>query len=271
MSRAVSRSVRVGPHDPAMTTINPPSRVPSGPAARPRPSSRCRFSHDLHLDWDALRRDPAAVRRASAWQVTDRPFGDLDELLVHAGYGVAATPETERTLHALLVHATDDDLAGRIVLQRILPGLLAVVRRRNTGRGTDGAFEELLGAAWITIRTYGRDRRPSCLAAALIGLAAQRAFRSHTRRRSFTELPIDPVTVGNRSRPDADSPCEELAELLGAAREAGIDDEDLAFVRRLLELGSPGLMAEELDVTPRTIRNRRDRITYRLRRVALAA
>jgi hypothetical protein len=67
------------------------------------------------------------------------------------------------------------------------------------------------------------------------------------------------------------SACEELAGVLADARAAGVPSADLDLVRQLLRTGSPGQVARDLDVTTRTIRNRRERVTIRLRQAALAA
>ena len=67
------------------------------------------------------------------------------------------------------------------------------------------------------------------------------------------------------------SPCEELAGVLAEARARGVPEEDLAFVRHLLGTGSPGQVARELDVTARTVRNRRAAVSYRVRRAVDAA
>ena len=61
----------------------------------------------------------------------DVPFADLDELLALAGHGTARTPEANAVLGRLVDVAHVDELASRVVVQRLLPGLLAIVRRRG--------------------------------------------------------------------------------------------------------------------------------------------
>jgi DNA-binding CsgD family transcriptional regulator len=65
--------------------------------------------------------------------------------------------------------------------------------------------------------------------------------------------------------------CEQLAVLLAEAAEAGVEHADLELVRQLLATPTANQLAAVLQITPRTIRNRRDRITSKLRAVALAA
>ncbi|MCU0259434.1 MAG: hypothetical protein MUE78_00305 [Ilumatobacteraceae bacterium] len=222
----------------------------------------------LQAEWQRVRTDPAALRTARSWGVTDRPFDDLDELLVLAGAGRPTSPEGEATLVGLVGAARTSPLAGRIVLQRLLPGLLATARRRRAARGAD-AFEELVAAAWEAILTYDVERRrPACLAAALVWAADNRAFR-----RSARPLPIGPEPFDAARHAAAVTeahPLQELAEVVGDARRAGLTDDDLALLRQLLG-GRQIDVAADLRVTARTIRNRRDRLVARLQASACDA
>lgn len=222
----------------------------------------------LALEWNRLRTRPEHLATASAWRLTDRPIESLDEILVAVGYERAPTRDAELRLRRLVELSRDDDLAARVVIQRLMPGLLSVVRRR---RGmTDDVFEELIGAAWIAIRTYNPTRSPTSIAAALISDADYAAFRAKQRRMSSTERPVDPQ-LDERADVHEQSSCDELAELLAAAADAGIDEADLELVRQLLDAPTAIHLAEVLQITPRTIRNRRAKITAKLRAVALAA
>lgn len=222
----------------------------------------------MALEWARLRTRPQHLITATGWQLLDVPITSLDDVLAAVGYERASSPAAERRLRRLVELARDDDLAARVVIQRIMPGLLAVVRRR---RGmTDDVFEELIGAAWIAIRTFNPSRSPSSIAVALISDADYAAFRAHARRRSSSERPVD---MQLEDLPHAHEPnsCEQLAELLADAAEAGVADADLELVRQLLDAPTAIELAHVLQITPRTIRNRRARITAKLREVALAA
>jgi DNA-directed RNA polymerase specialized sigma24 family protein len=195
---------------------------------------------------------------------------NLDDVLTAVGFETAGTPDTERRLRHLVVLAGNDELAARVVVQRLLPGLLAVVRRRRRGGHGDTAFDELLATLWISIRTYNPDRQPTCLAAALISDADYRAFRSANRRRSATERPVD-IDDSTYVAEHRTCASDELDELLNDALDAGVSRDDIEMVRQLIDAPRAIDLATHLKVTPRTIRNRRDRITGRLREVALAA
>ena len=231
------------------------------------PTKEPLLSELLDREWKALRHRRDVVATVRSWGVTPLPFADLDELLGLAGFRVAPTSEHNEVLLGLVAVARHDDLAGRIVLQRIMPGLLAVVRRR-AARQHHGAFEELIGAAWMAIRCCPVERRPNHLAANLVRDAAYRAFTAPTRRRSATEISVDPRVLDETPAPISVSPFEELAALVADGRRAGMAGRDLDLVRDLVRVGSPSVLAAQRKVTPRTIRNHRDRVTAQLRRVA---
>lgn len=223
----------------------------------------------LTREWTRLRTDPNCLSTAAGWRVVDTRPDDLDEVLSAVGFERAPDPDSDERFRRLVLLAADDELAARVVIQRLLPGLLAVVRRRR-GHG-EHVFEELLGAAWIAIRTFNPARRPRGLAAALIADADYLAFRAAARRRSASELPVD-VTEHDWADDRRIAPCDELAELLHeAARSGSASDDDLDLIRRLAAGHTTDQLAGELDVTARTIRNRRARITEVLRGTALAA
>ncbi len=222
----------------------------------------------LAAEWSRLRHRPAALRTASSWQIVDGPIDDLHQLLTAVGYETTRTPATEHRLRRLVDLAADDDLAGRIVIQRVLPGLLAVVRRRRRYLGDD-AFDELLGAAWESIRTFNPDRRPACLAASLIADADYRAFRAPQRRKTAVSSPLDEAEpIADRREPH---PADELSQIFDEAIHAGLPVADIVLLRQLLDTPTANELAARLEVTPRTIRNRRDRITGRLRDLTIAA
>jgi hypothetical protein len=227
-----------------------------------------RLGDRLQAEWSRLRSRPAAVRHAAEWGIVEGPLHDLDEVLLAVGYETAWTQHNDAALRRLVAYAQADLLAARVVIQRILPGLLAIARRRAAA---DGALDELIGAAWIGVRTFNPARRPSCVAAALIADADYRAFRMAWRRGSSGEQPVgltpDEVAVG-----DPFDPLDQtLAEVLALAERAGIAEDDITLIRRIAGAVPTDELAKTLNVTPRTVRNRRDRITNRLRDLALVA
>ena len=224
----------------------------------------------LALEWARLRTRPDTLRRAAGWGLIEGSIDDLDQVLEAVGFETLRTPEAEQRLRQLVSLASDDELAARVLVQRLLPGLLAVVGKRRRGGYGDTVFDELLATLWISIRTYNPGRNPACIAAALISDAEYRAFRSAARKRSSTERPTD-IDDSFHAAPDPVCASDELNDLLNDALDAGVPDDDIDLVRQLVETPTAIDLARRLNVTPRTIRNRRARITDRLREVALAA
>lgn len=236
----------------------------------PRPNAGDQVARRLSREWQRLRLDPSALRRAEQWRIVEVPLRDLDDVLAAVGFGVARSVEADRRLTDLVAVAAADDLAGRVVIQRLMPGLIAEATRRRSRSGRSEVLDELVGAAWISVRTYNQARRPGCIAAALLADARHKAFRSVERRRWTDERPTDVLDVVPAAEREPD-PAEELAELFDIARASGVEEPDLDLLQRLLRPHGVDATAAELDVTPRTIRNRRARVARRLRQVALAA
>jgi hypothetical protein len=230
-----------------------------------------RMRSDLHAlsgrldrDWRQLARTPAAVSRAATWRLVP-VVRHLDDVLVATGFGVPHTAANNATLARLVGLARADDLAARVVMQRILPGLLGVARRRRLFERD--AFEDLVGAAWLVIRRANPAGKEQ-LAANLVRDAAYRAFTAPGRRLSATEIAVDPRTLDEEPAPERIGPCEELAMLLADARAMGVPTADLDLFRELAVVGSPGRVAARREITPRTVRNHRDRAAARIRSAA---
>lgn len=232
--------------------------------------TRGALAQSLWVEWQQLRRRPTACEQATGWQIIDGQVDDLDDVLHAIGFERPPHPAYDRALRRLVDRAASDDLAARVIVQRLIPGILAIVRRRGRHHAGTQAFEELLGALWIAVRTFNPDRRPSCLAAALLSDADYRVFRAPNRRRSSGEVPVDMSQLPIAGPTDRSSD-DELADVLELARDAGFNEDDLDLIDRLLAADSPADVARALEVTPRTIRNRRQRITRRLRDLATAA
>jgi DNA-directed RNA polymerase specialized sigma24 family protein len=220
----------------------------------------------LVREWARLRHRPALVRRAEAWQIVPGSIISLDDIVTAVGGSGDRSAEADRRFRHLVEIARTDDLAARIAIERLRPGLLhAAVRDR---RGPDG-FEELLAAAWIAIRTYNTGRRNTNLVSSLLADAAWHAYRRQDRRLSNTDQPLGPAEIA--AEPPNVHPAIELAEVLAEARSAGVTTEDLALIRLLLAHPSTEDVAAELNVTSRTVRNRRAKATESIRQAVLAA
>ncbi|HWL45331.1 MAG TPA: hypothetical protein VNQ73_20470 [Ilumatobacter sp.] len=235
------------------------------PAARP-----------YDAEWRRLRCNPAALRRAATWRVVRTDVTTLDDVLAATGYGRPPSAGAEANLRFVVCAAADDPVAAQVVMRRLLPGALSVATRHRRRVGAD-ALDELLGALWITVRTFDPSRRPASLAAALLADAEHRAFRQRSRR-MLCEVPghdVSELPVPNHDADNGDDhvdPADELAALVDRAAASGLaDSDDIALLRLLLVEPSPMRLARHLNVTERTVRNRRARVAAKLRAAALAA
>lgn len=214
--------------------------------------------------------DPRLLADARRWPVPT-PVRSLDDVLSWVGFGRPADDvDGDAALANLVAIAADDDLAARVVLQRLLPGLIrvAVRRARIVVGGSIAAFDELLACAWMCIRTFPIERRPHRVAANLLRdieyLAFVRETRLHSRElgcgqagqrldeameRTANHGEIAEITV---------QPASELRELLVHAGKHGVGDQHLALLVSIGAGYDSVQLAKVMDCTPRTVRNRRD-------------
>ena len=173
-------------------------------------------------------------------------------------------------LRRLVVAAADEPLAARIVLQRLLPGLLAIVRREQQRDRDVDAFDLLAAEAWMAIVTYRRrstadghrrttaQRRPS----PSIHDAAAPAGAQPARRL------VPPARLDQPRDAQPGSSFEELTIVLREARHDGLADADLAALCDYLAGTRANELAAQRKVSPRTMRNRRQRAVDRVRHFA---
>src|SRR3954451_1952267 len=170
-----------------------PSSIATGSTPPRRPASpHQRFTLSrLQGEWDRLAADGRLSGKIDGWQLPGvAPGALLSEVLVAAGmrgrgdaatlvehdddHGARPTADGERVpgdlvLAALVVAARTDPLAARVVLQRLLPGLSAIARRRSSCldehlRNTD----EVVAAAWGVIRSHTVERQPHWVVSGLL-------------------------------------------------------------------------------------------------------
>jgi DNA-directed RNA polymerase specialized sigma24 family protein len=100
----------------------------------------------------------------------------------------------------------------------------------------------------------------------LISDAVFQTFRKPLRRKSTGDELRSPHRftwmVEDDSRVSA---FEELAEVVHDARQACVPSEDIELIRQLVQTGSPQLVAQQRNVTARTIRNHRARAIEHIR------
>lgn len=229
----------------------------------------------LQREWNVLRTRRAVLQRAAGWHIAPGPLASLDELLVLTGLGAGPVePECDGRLAELVRIARHDDVAARVVLQRMLPGLSASAKRYSRSFDTQlEALDELLSEAWSVIRSFPIERRDRYVIKNLLRDCEYRAFLKPKRRLLVHEL-TDPRTFDESASAVPDSPLDQLrtlVDLLQQARAGGMSDADLTVVTTLLNTSSVNEAAAQLHVTDRTVRNRRRAVVRQLRALAEVA
>jgi len=233
----------------------------------------------LDREWLALNCRPAVLRQAAGWGLGIE-FASLDDVVAAAGYrpqaddrvcdGVSAVAANE-VLRRLLAAARTDDVAARVVLQRLLPGVVATARRWGGHRhgGSMESFDEMLSSTWMVIREFPTDRRSRHLAASVLRAGEYRAFQQASRRMmvheltapNLLDLPVETVVTLDVA--------DELAAVVACA--SSLTEHELQLIELIARGCSAIEMAEQLSISVRTVRNHRDAVVHRLREAALAA
>jgi hypothetical protein len=261
---AVSGPVRVHPHRRRMIEL--PRSFPS----------RRSVARRLNDEWQRITADPATAARMASWPSDLARYGDATRLLDAIGReGGLSMAASDHLLAVLIGVARTDTLAARIVLQRVIPGLVNAAVRRTSGRPDERQqmFDDLVATAWLVIRTFPIERRPAKIAVNVLRDAEYMTCVRPVRLRSSGELPVS-------GRPDDvhTGPCGldgtgagrqpaaiELASVLRLGAESGVCRRDLAMlVAGSLEGHSAAEVARRFGVTVRTVRNRRVRTTAAL-------
>ena len=250
--------------------MNPAVRAVAHRRGMRTDTDRC-LSHRLDREWELLCHRPHVVARVRSWRLTTEPFASLDQFLVLTGHRAPSTREADRLLGRLVAVAAAEPLACRIVLQRILPGLLSIVKAEQSRDPRVDAFDLLIGEAWISIVRYRTDARPTNVAARLLNDARHRAFTSLRRQRVVEEVTCDDdETFDDRLLEPEPSPFEEVVEVLTEARGCGLADAHVETVCDVLNLGSPARVALVRSVTDRAVRYRQRRAVTQIRRLVAA-
>jgi hypothetical protein len=278
---AVSPPVRVFLHGGDMTNT---TTAPTAPAAMLRrrttivaQGKKLRHSTpllaELDREWGRMHRCPRTLRRVRAWS-TDPILApvvvdicDLDDLIQSTQPGGTGDGTGDEILRRLITLAADEELAGRIVFQRILPGLISRSRRWDGHTPGGDVCDIAVGAAWLAIRTYDVGARSLHVAPSLIADALWIGFRRGSRRKVEQEIPVPGSVLMAHPAPQHEpAPIASLAGTLRAAHRAGVPAADLDLMRCIVAAGSPSKAAHNCKVTVRTIRNRRDAASWKIRR-----
>lgn len=268
------------PNNPVHPTIASQRLTSLGYRSDVRPdSTRLPTATRLWLDWDVVARSRSNIRRANDWGLSGAPIQHLDDVLTRSGYGQSLTDDAcDHYLSRLTALARHDELACRIVIQRILPGLIAIAVRRGriVPEGASFALDQLVSCAWLVIRNYPIDRRPCRVAGNLLRDIEYQAFvRDNRTKRSRSEVPTDNWTLANpesiaarRGRPlagvsapitdlDPVSTNSEISNLLHDLERLGLRDIDREALDELLSDRLSPDSARLAGISARALRDRR--------------
>ena len=224
----------------------------------------------LEQEWNHIVSDPNALKELTKWSFDGGCFNEFNELLRATGFGCVEVAGSESLLRQLVALAGHDRLAARVVLQRVLPGLVAAVRLRNRQMTPEVALSELIAAAWIVITTYDDRRNPGSVAAAIIDSSVYRAFKIERNQRSSEPLEnVERVLAHSDS--DAFTELAELREVLSEAERLGMSKDDIRLVFSVATGTSTETLAKEIGITSRAVRYRCQRLFNELAVIAQTA
>jgi excisionase family DNA binding protein len=205
-----------------------------GVAVIPTAAARSDICASLTAEWTTIAGRPAARRACRSWGQQCPAlggFGSPAELV--ATIGRLGDPVTSCALLSdLIVLAAEDRLAGRAVLQAVLPGLRQVARRRWRRALPGGPWSsqhdvlvDSVGAGWHTITIHGGRRHDRPAAVIVRGVEGQlRRAQIRWRIESRHTLALSHL-ADELGDPDADpalSPEAQAVDCIAAAVPAGI-------------------------------------------------
>lgn len=223
----------------------------------------------LDDEWRVLVHSRELRRSLRSWAREDRAlaFSSPARLVAEVERRDRHPRHADVVLAALARRAPTDDLAARTLLQLLLPGCKAMVRRYHFGEPDERAGF-VVSAAWDRIRTYPFDRRPAKIAANVLLDVRQRLLRG-LHRPEARDMALEDLPESTLPTPEgSQDPGAESVAMLGWAVRQGHLDREAAHLIVLTRLG--GFEVNELaarqGTKPQTLRRRRLRAEERLRR-----
>lgn len=287
------------------STAPAPTAAESSPAGRRgafRPTAR-NMAAQFNDEWERLRASSEAAAGLARWAA--RPgwltlpgaaeLDSLDGIVQHVQARERSGEERDAVLLHLLSQCQQGDrLAGRVVLQVMLPKAIRLARSTATHPDWTGSFDEagaeVLAALWVSIASYPLDRRPGRVTANLALDTLAITQRGHTgsswQTRRVHEQPCEDVLLladPGQIDPGADHPAgpadAELCVLLAwAVRAQVLHLPEAQLLARCYGVGvAPGrplvetraALAAELGTNRAVLRQRCRRLARRLGAAAI--
>lgn len=237
--------------------VSPLPKLVWSPGLTQRPNSPV---SKLIKEWELISTRRREVDLVNSWQMSGGAVESLDQVLVRAGFNTARDDsQGDSYLWQLTKRASTDELAARIVLQRILPPLISIARRR--GRimqgGIDAALSDVLPSAWTVIRQYPWHRRPNKVASNLVLDSEYFAFVQGNRVKKVKVFAVEPHLLSEIvAEPETDEfePQVSLEQLLKVAIEQGIDARHVEVLRAVASGQTAATIAKHFGIAERTAR-----------------
>lgn len=136
----------------------------------------------LDLEWERVAQGPAARRALRRWSATSSELADFASLadLIEKVNERGHPEESDAVLLALLRVAPEDDLAGRTVLQAMMPAVKNLTAKFTPcgAWSSEETAAVVVAAMWERIRRYPVERRPKKVSANLSLDARQTVWRT---------------------------------------------------------------------------------------------
>jgi DNA-binding CsgD family transcriptional regulator len=238
-----------------------------------------RVIRSLSNEWQILERDPENVRRTSQWNLAGTAPETLCDLAMRAGLGQGVDQSTaDAFLYDLVCVAVtqpsrseDAKLASRIVIQRLLPGLISIASRR--GRICDGGFDEAFGRilteTWSTIIEFPTERRKQKIAVNILRDSESRAFWRHDRAARVEASRKDIFRAEYERTADENLNNEWMRESAWEFAHENLAGQNLDVFKEMFAGVSSAETASRLGLTERAVRYHRTAVTNQLRSLVL--
>lgn len=175
--------------------------------------------------------------------------------------------ESDQILLALVRLAVDDELAGRALLQALLPGLRAVAASTTYAAEPEELDAEIVAAAWTRIRTYPVERRPARVAANIV-LDVRKDIVTRHRRRLRAEVAEERGAAAASAAEQTPAAEQLLGLLVHAVREGSLTRMQASLIAQT-RLSDLDLAALSPDPSKRrALRRQRRQAEVRLAQVA---
>ena len=281
-----------------------PGRLPAPQRSRGtfRPPARS-LPVLLNHEWERLCASPDGTAAAARWAAgpdwptsADRHLADgLDGIVRYVQEGVRTVAERDAVLLQLLhLCRGGDGLAGRVVLQVMLPKVIRLARslayHPDWTDGLDEAQATVLASLWELIANYPLERRPGQvtgnLALDLLAMSQRGHTGSSWRIRPVREEPYDDVLLLTNAGqvdlgpddPAGPADAELCIFLAWAVRTKVLQLQEAHLLWRVYSPSEPpgavptsDAVAAELGLTGVALRQRCHRLARRLRAAATAA